>query len=420
METPPLHKLQLGVPRLPAATGAGRRKDEFKRQTPQDVKNLILEMIIEQLVQSDVKDLCKKLYQNCLLANDPALGRCGPHDPIWKTACRRMGLVAMNDTTESGQPRDWHATFQRLCNELKQVLAPSTSTYVEGYNRLENDRAKRKALWVYETFLRGKGASVPVVCEIQVFMLLRNRGDVPLVIQALVGLGGIEYVYENEAYAPVVMNALTNSDAAAVREAIGNGANAGVRALKEHGTRGNERFVRLLLEAGVNPNALWDWDESVLMRITSDFNIISDEALVRNTESVKHLLEFDADPNWFAKEQGEFQYNDPSRHTALTLLLSAGVAGLQDADHGGGDALFERCKLLLEYKADASHKEYLGRPPLWFAVRLRYRKQDVVKLVEDHIVEGPALRIPVALVPRRENNRATQTSLSEAGPRASQ
>lgn len=440
METPPLHKLQLGVLRLPAATNAGPTPDQFKRETPQDVSNVILEQIVEQLVQGDVKDLCNTLYQNCLLANDPGLGRCGPHHPIWKKACRRMGLVeverdaqfhrlkfvTMNDTTDSGLQRNWHTVFQDLCAELKQVLAPSTSKYVEVRDKMELFGAKRKALWVYQTFLRGEGASVPVKVETQAFTLLRNRGDVPLVVQALVGLGGIPFHFENfEAYAVDVRNALTNGDPAAVRMAIGNGANAGVYALKVHGTNGNAHFVRLLLQAGANPNALWDWDESVLMNVACNFDWDSDKVLVQNTESVKHLLEFGANANWFRREQHEFQLSDPSGHTALTELLSVGVPveGVYHACASSsarcGDALFERCKLLFEYKANATHREYLGRPPLWFAVRLRYRKQDVVRLVQDHIVEGLALRIPVALVPRRENNRATQTSLSEAGPRAS-
>ena len=355
MYTPPLHKLPHGAARGSPAAGLNPRE-----YLPQDAMDAVLEQLIAGL---GADELCTTLYERCLLLTPPgapgARPRCGPGRPLWKKACERMGLTRMSEG-------DWHATFQRLCRQLRRLAKPFSNAAWEGF---AGNVFRREAI---ETYLaRVRGEYIPYHIEYEVLQYIIAQGHLALVAEAFVGLGAVPVGYIPN-YFNAAQAAIASGDVAAIRGVIGTGPNAGVRELVD-ASDGEVQKVRLLLSMGVNVNALWTWETSLLMVCV--YSLPNDHQYDASTQCIELLLQAGANVNWASTVA--------DRDSALTRLLRDDDRMWEDS-HEGEQVLMDRCRLLLNYGANPNHVTANGETPLMLAQRFRDHalKNDLVEALK--------------------------------------
>ena len=335
MYTPPLHKLPHGAARGPPAPGLNPRE-----HLPQDAIDQVLEQLIASL---GADELCTTLYERCLLLTPPgapgARPRCGPERPLWKKACERMGLTRASEG-------DWHATFQRLCRQLRRLATPFTNAAWEAFS----GHSRQDAI---EAFLaRVRGEYIPMGTEDAALGYIMAQGHLPLVAEAFVGLGAVPLGYIPD-YFGAAQAAIASGDVALIRGVIGTGPNAGVRELT-YAADGEVQKVRLLLDMGVNVNALWNWHASLLMVCV--YSLPDDEnAYDASTKCIELLLQAGANVNW-SSTVGD-------RDSTLTRLLRDEDRIWEDTQESQ-QVLIDRCWLLLKYGANPNHVAADGATPL--------------------------------------------------------
>lgn len=358
MDLPPLHKLPHGAARGPPAPGLNPRE-----HLPQDAIDQVLEQLIAGL---GADELCTTLYERCLLLTPPgapgapgAQPRCGPERPLWRKACERMGLMRMSEA-------NWHATFQRLCRQLRRLATPFANAGLEGFH----GPSRRDAI---EAFLaRVRGDYIPVTTEDAALQYILAQGHLALVAEAFVGLGAVPIV---PTYFDAAQLAIASGDVALIRGVIGTGPNAGVRELA-FAADGEVQKVRFLLSMGVNVNALWNWETSLLMvcvyALPHDVNNYD-----ASTQCIELLLQAGANVNWASTVA--------DRDSALTRLLRDEDRMWEDSDEGE-QVLLNRCRLLLRYGANPNHVTANGETPLMFAQRFRDHalKNDLVEALKEY------------------------------------
>ena len=355
MDLPPLHKLPHGAARGPPAPGLNPRE-----HLPQDAIDQVLEQLIAGL---GADELCTTLYERCLLLTPPgapgAQPRCGPERPLWRKACERMGLMRMSEA-------NWHATFQRLCRQLRRLATPFANAGLEGFH----GPSRRDAI---EAFLaRVRGDYIPVTTEDAALQYILAQGHLALVAEAFVGLGAVPIV---PTYFDAAQLAIASGDVALIRGVIGTGPNAGVRELA-FAADGEVQKVRFLLSMGVNVNALWNWETSLLMvcvyALPDDVNNYD-----ASTQCIELLLQAGANVNWASTVA--------DRDSALTRLLRDEDRMWEDSDEGE-QVLLNRCRLLLRYGANPNHVTANGETPLMFAQRFRDHalKNDLVEALKEY------------------------------------
>ena len=353
MYTPPLHKLPHGAARGPPAVANPRE------HLTQDAIDQVLEQLIAGL---SADELCTRLYERCLLLTPPgAQPRCGPERPLWRKACERMGLMRMSEG-------DWHATFQQLCRQLRRLAAPFSNAAWEGFA----GQSRREAI---ETYLaRVRGEYIPMTIEDDVLQYIIAPAYFPLVAEAFVGLGAVPVGYIPN-YFGAAQAAIASGDVAAIRAVIGTGPNAGVRELAD-ASDGEVQKVRLLLDMGVNVNALWTWETSLLMicvySLPNDVN-----AYDASTQCIELLLQAGANVNWASTVT--------DRDSALTRLLRDDDEMWEDS-HESSQVLMDRCRLLLKHGANPNHVTANGETPLMLAQDFRpvALRNDLVEALKEY------------------------------------
>jgi len=354
MDVPPLHKLPHGAARGPPAVANPRE------HLPQDAIDQVLEQLIAGL---SADELCTRLYERCLLLTPPgAQPRCGPERPLWRKACERMGLMRMSEG-------DWHATFQRLCRQLRRLAKPFSNAAWEGF---AGNVFRREAI---ETYLaRVRGEYIPQTIEYEVLQYIIAQGHLALVAEAFVGLGAVPVGYIPN-YSNAAQAAIASGDVALIRGVIGTGPNAGVRELA-YAADGDVQNVRLLIGMGVNVNALWTWETSLLMICV--YSLPDDEnEYDASTQCVELLLQAGANVNWTSTvADGD---------NALTRLLRDDDT-MWPASALSEQVLLDRCRLLLKYGANPNHVTRNGETPLMLAqgVQDLALKNDLVEALREY------------------------------------
>ena len=339
MDVPPLHKLPHGAARGSPSAGLNPRE-----HLPQDAIDQVLEQLIAGL---SADELCTRLYERCLLLTPPgAQPRCGPERPLWRKACERMGLMRMSEG-------DWHATFQRLCRQLRRLATPFTNAAWEGFA----GQSRREAI---ETYLaRVRGEYIPMSIENGVLQYIIAQGHLALVAEAFVGLGAVPVGYIPN-YSNAAQAAIASGDVALIRGVIGTGPNAGVRELVD-AADGEVQKVQLLLRVGVNVNALWTWETSLLMICV--YSLPDDEnEYDASTQCVQLLLQAGANVNWVSTVM--------DGDSALTRLLRDDDKMWEDTAESR-QVLIDRCWMLLKYGANPNHVTADGKTPLMLAQDFR-------------------------------------------------
>ena len=268
MDLPPLHQLR------PTPTAVFPL-----RELPVDLARKVLDDV---LASTPIDELCGRLYERCLLLQGS--GNCSPTDPIWKMACRRLGLTPQAGFEPMGNPGSWQTTFRTFCSEVSR-LAPSEKAAVQ-------------------LCIRGHADLVSLQVRESLRQLWQYFGMPLLTVLQLLSFHGIFDPYiedEDVAHLPYPQLVLLLEDRPS----------RGLRAMLgaiEAATPEGAAAVQRLLQVGVN----------VESRITPQTTLLHHAIEHHASGAVVRLLEFGADVT--ARDESGFTASEHARHEMLKLV----------------------------------------------------------------------------------------------------
>lgn len=206
------------------------------RWLPDDVAQVVLAQVFEN---TPLEDVCGRVYERCLLFKGS--GRCPPDDPVWRTACQRLGLTPLAGFGPMGTSGAWQQTFYTFCRELSQL-----STYL------------RDMVWMC---LRGNADLVSFTDRTSAQEEWRDSKMGPMVSQLLQRSAIFDDFIEHEAAAqgnlPLLIQQLDGRPSRAL--------SAMMEAIDDAGyDPGSAPAVQLYLDAGLNVNSRVGPDETLL------------------------------------------------------------------------------------------------------------------------------------------------------------
>ena len=268
MDLPPLHQLR------PTPTAVFPL-----RELPVDLARKVLDDV---LASTPIDELCGRLYERCLLLHGS--GNCSPTDPIWKMACRRLGLTPQAGFEPMGNPGSWQTTFRKFCSEVSR-LSPSEKAAVQlcirGHADLVSLRVRESLRQMVQFF------GMP---QITVLQLLSHHGVFDPYIEA--------EDTAPERYPQLVL---------LLRDRPSRGLRAMLGAI-EAATPEGAAAVQRLLQVGVN----------VESRITPQTTLLHHAIEHHAYGAVVRLLEFGADVT--ARNESGFTASEHARHEMLKLV----------------------------------------------------------------------------------------------------